>query len=183
MYGSMSSGRVVLRLNDASKSLVSASTIRQAANRGDAAEGLLRECGRGRRRSALGAFAPGTSTILGVVVFLRLGFVVGQAGVWASLAIVAGSFVLCLLTTLSLCALISDGGDHVTIEPGGPRATKDPGVYCALRKSVGPQIGAAIGAAFYLAFTVDVAFYIIGFAEVLSSTARLRSVEQALPPR
>ena len=58
----------------------------------------------------LGVFVPCTCTIFGVVVFLRLGFVVGQAGIWATLVIILASFGLCFLTTLSLCALISDGG-------------------------------------------------------------------------
>lgn len=179
----------------------------------------------------LGVFVPCTSTIFGVVVFLRLGFVVGQAGVWATLAIILGCFVLCLLTTTSLCALISDGGDsdeaqhphHVTSSSSGgvggsgvggcghaavavrwhsmalisgqlplltrpsaigvlrQRATKDPGVYCALRKAVGPDFGAMLGAAFYLAFAVDVAWYIIGFSENLQAAIGAASRVQVFP--
>ena len=55
----------------------------------------------------LGVFVPCTATTFGVVVFMRLGFVVGYAGVWLALLFVFGAFLLCLLTTLSLCALIS----------------------------------------------------------------------------
>ena len=112
----------------------------------------------------LGVFVPCTCTIFGVVVFLRLGFVVGEAGIWWALLIVLGSFAITLLTTLSLCALISDGGDGATLDDGR-RGTAEPGIYCAVRKSVGPQLGAALGTAFYLAFVVDVAFYAIGFSE------------------
>ena len=81
---------------------------------------------------AMGVFSACTSTIFGVVAFLRLGFLVGQAGWWFSLLVVFASFILCILTTLSLCALISDGGDAPASEdntfyniPGGaclPRA-------------------------------------------------------------
>ena len=116
----------------------------------------------------LGVFVPCTCTIFGVVVFLRLGFVVGQAGIWATLGIVLGSFLLCLLTTLSLCALISDGGHSSTAElPLAQQRShaKDPGIYVALRRSVGPEFGALLGVAFYLAFAVDVAWYVTGFAE------------------
>ena len=115
----------------------------------------------------LGVFVPCTCTIFGVVVFLRLGFVVGQAGVWATLAIIGGAFVLCLLTTLSLCSLISDGGAAIEADLLLARQghTKDPGIYRALRQSVGPEFGALLGIAFYLAFVVDVAWYLTGFAE------------------
>jgi amino acid transporter len=57
-------------------------------------------------------------------------------------------------------------------------------VYAALRRSVGRDFGAALGVAFYLAFTVDVAFYLIGFAETMQSswhTAGLRSHVQVFP--
>ena len=149
----------------------------------------------------LGVFVPCTCTIFGVVVFLRLGFVVGQAGVWCSLAVVFSSFCLCLVTMLSLCSLIGDAADDAArdasaaasaaavggscssngVEGGGipeaessnvggssSRSNLDPGVYCALRRGVGPDLGAALGLAFYLAFTVDAAFYITGFATMLS---------------
>ena len=126
----------------------------------------------------LGVFVPCTCTIFGVVVFLRLGVVVGQAGIWCALLIVAVCFLICLLTMLSLCALISDGGDLAPLAPGGPRATSDPGVYCALRKAVGAELGAALGLAFYMAFTADVAFYIIGFAVTLRRASHLDSQTQ-----
>ena len=137
--------------------------------------------GGGGRRAGLGTFlgvfVPCTCTIFGDVVFLRLGFVVGQAGVWCALLIIVAAFVLCLLTTLSLCTLIGEGGDG---QPGG--ATQDPGVYCALRKAVGPELGAALGLTFFLAFTVDAAFYATGFAVMLSdSLPYLRSNVDVFP--
>ena len=129
----------------------------------------------------LGVFVPCTCTIFGVVVFLRLGFVVGQAGVWLALLLVFVAFVLCLLTTLSLCALISAAGDEMAAGGSDRQSKLDPGVYAALRKSVGPELGAALGAAFYLAFTVDVAFYLSGFSETLCASLDLRSSVQVFP--
>ena len=128
----------------------------------------------------MGVFVPCTCTIFGVVVFLRLGFVVGQAGALMALFLCGTSFLLCLLTTLSLCALISDGGDAAVLDDGR-RGTQEPGVYCALRKSVGPEFGAALGSAFYLAFTVDVAFYTIGFAETIRAAVGVHSHVDVFP--
>ena len=133
----------------------------------------------------LGVFVPCTATTFGVVVFMRLGFVVGYAGVWLALLFVFGAFLLCLLTTLSLCALISstDGCPNepepaaITPRPSGTRLAPaaDPGVYSALRKRVGPELGAALGTAFFAAFTADVAFYITGFSEALCAAVGVGS--------
>ena len=143
----------------------------------------------------LGVFVPCTATTFGVVVFMRLGFVVGYAGVWLALLFVFGAFLLCLLTTLSLCALISstDGCPNepetaaMTPRPSGTRLAPaadpgvysapgaDPGVYSALRKRVGPELGAALGTAFFAAFTADVAFYITGFSEALCAAVGVGS--------
>ena len=120
---------------------------------------------------------------VGVVVFLRLGFVVGQAGLYCALLLVLASYAICLLTTLSLCALIADGDDRhrrgSVSDTGSP--AKDPGVYAALRQAVGTPLGGALGLAFYLAFTVDVAFYIIGFSEMFSRAADVSSSIQIFP--
>ena len=141
---------------------------------------LLRPRGLG---TFLGVFVPCTCTIFGVVVFLRLGFVVGQAGLYCALLLVLASYAICLLTTLSLCALIADGDDRhrrgSVSDTGSP--AKDPGVYAALRQAVGTPLGGALGLAFYLAFTVDVAFYIIGFAEMFSRAADVSSSIQIFP--
>ena len=126
-----------------------------------------------------GVFVPCTSTIFGVVVFLRLGFVVGQAGVLCALLIVVISFAICFLTTMSLCSLIADT-DFASSDTLRTSPAHDPGVYCALRRGVGPELSAALGLAFYLAFTVDAAFYTTGFAVMFSDALpRLQSHVQA----
>ena len=55
-----------------------------------------------------GVFTPCTLTILGVIMFLRFGVVVGQAGLWYSLAIVAAAKLITILTTLSLSAIATN---------------------------------------------------------------------------
>ena len=127
----------------------------------------------------LGVFVPCTCTIFGVLVFIRLGYVVGEAGLGMTLAIIGASFALSLLTVVALCALIADAGvspdenSHGLAGEGAFDPYRDPGVYAALRSSVGPELGRALGAAFYLAFTVNVSFYVLGFAEMVRHSAGL----------
>ncbi len=100
-----------------------------------------------------GVFTPCTLTILGVIMFLRYGQVVGQAGVLAALIIVAISKVITTLTTLSLSAIATN-----TKVKGG-------GAYFLISRSLGVEFGGAIGVVFFLAQAISVAMYVIGFSE------------------
>ncbi|GIW78931.1 MAG: Na-K-Cl cotransporter [Gemmatales bacterium] len=102
-----------------------------------------------------GVFTPCVLTILGVIMFLRLGYVVGQTGVLAGLFIVAIANVITLLTALSLSAIATN-----TRMKGG-------GAYFLISRSLGVEAGGAIGIIFSLAQTVSVAMYVIGFSEAL----------------
>jgi amino acid transporter len=102
-----------------------------------------------------GVFTPCVLTILGVIMFLRFGFVVGQAGVWAALLIVLASKVITLLTTLSLSAIAT----NTRVEGGG--------AYFLISRSLGPEFGGAIGILFFAAQALSVAMYVIGFSEAL----------------
>ncbi|MBN2580560.1 MAG: amino acid permease [Pirellulales bacterium] len=103
-----------------------------------------------------GVFTPCTLTILGVIMFLRFGYVVGQAGVWATLGIVAASIVITLLTSLSLSAIATN-----TKVKGG-------GAYYLISRSLGVEFGGAIGIVFFLAQAISVALYVFGFSEALA---------------
>jgi amino acid transporter len=100
-----------------------------------------------------GVFTPCVLTILGVIMFLRFGYVVGQAGVLYALLIVAVSKVITGLTTLSLSAIATN-----TRVKGG-------GAYYVISRSLGVEFGGAIGLVFFLAQAISVAMYVIGFAE------------------
>ncbi|MFK8112861.1 MAG: amino acid permease [Rubripirellula sp.] len=104
-----------------------------------------------------GVFTPCVLTILGVIMFLRFGLVVGQAGMVAALIIVAGSKVITVLTTLSLSAIAT----NTKVEGGG--------AYFLISRSLGPEFGGAIGVLFFAAQALSVAMYVIGFTEALSS--------------
>ena len=102
-----------------------------------------------------GVFTPCVLTILGVIMFLRFGSVVGQAGLWGALLIVLASKVITLLTTLSLSAIAT----NTKVEGGG--------AYFLISRSLGPEFGGAIGLLFFTAQALSVAMYVIGFSEAL----------------
>ena len=105
-----------------------------------------------------GVFTPCTLTILGVIMFLRFGQVVGQAGVLYALLIVAVSTLITTLTSLSLSAIATN-----TRVKGG-------GAYYLISRSLGVEFGGAIGVVFYLAQAISVSMYVIGFTEALVAT-------------
>ena len=100
-----------------------------------------------------GVFTPCTLTILGVIMFLRFGYVVGQAGVVYTCLIVVGSTLITLLTGLSLSAIATN-----TQVQGG-------GAYFLISRSLGIEFGGAIGIVFFAAQSIAVAMYVVGFAE------------------
>ncbi len=104
-----------------------------------------------------GVFAPSLLTILGLVLFLRLGFVTGSVGVGQMLLILALSSGVSVLTTISLAAIATN------LKVGGG------GVYFLLSRTLGPQYGGAIGLVLYVAMSVSVAFYAIGLGEAVTS--------------
>lgn len=100
-----------------------------------------------------GVFTPCTLTILGVIMFLRFGHVVGQAGILHALAIVLAAEAITVLTSLSLSAIATN-----TRVRGG-------GAYYLISRSLGVEFGGAIGVVFFLAQAISVALYVIGFSE------------------
>ncbi|MFT5300947.1 MAG: amino acid transporter [Mariniblastus sp.] len=106
-----------------------------------------------------GVFTPCTLTILGVIMFLRFGYVVGQSGIIYALIIIAISKLITLLTTLSLSAIATN-----TEVKGG-------GAYFLISRSLGVEFGGAIGLVFFLAQAISVAMYVIGFSEALVASA------------
>ncbi|RWS15025.1 solute carrier family 12 member 3-like protein [Dinothrombium tinctorium] len=93
--------------------------------------------------------------IWGVMLFLRLSWVVGQAGIVFGCSIVLLAATVTTLTTLSMSAICTNG------------EVKGGGAYYMISRSLGPEFGGAIGAIFSLANAVAVAMYVVGFAEPL----------------
>ena len=105
-----------------------------------------------------GVFTPCTLTILGVIMFLRFGQVVGQAGIVNAMAIVLAAKLITTLTTLSLSAISTN-----TRVRGG-------GAYYLISRSLGVEFGGAIGVVFFAAQAISVSMYVVGFTEAFVET-------------
>jgi solute carrier family 12 (sodium/potassium/chloride transporter), member 2 len=104
-----------------------------------------------------GVFTPTTLTILGVIMFIREPWVVGNAGVLGALTIVIISVSITLTTALSLSSITT----NVRIGAGG--------AFSLISQSLGLEIGGAIGIPFYFAQAIAVTMYIFGFREGLQT--------------
>ena len=100
-----------------------------------------------------GVFVPTFLSIVGVILFLRLGYIVGGAGLWGAILIILLSVSVTLSTGLSLSSIAS----NVRIGAGG--------AYSIINKTLGLEIGGSIGVPLYLAQAFSVAVYIFGFSE------------------
>jgi len=100
-----------------------------------------------------GVFTPTTLTILGVIMYIRQPWVVGNAGVMGALGIVLLSVAITLTTALSLSSITT----NIRIGSGG--------AFSLISQSLGLEIGGAIGIPFYFAQSIAVAMYIFGFRE------------------
>jgi len=111
----------------------------------------------GKLGTFAGVFTPSILTILGIILFLRLGYVTGSGGVGRALLIIAVANLITILTSQSLAAIAT----NLKVKGGGD--------YYLISRTLGMGFGGAIGIVLYLAQSVSVAFYCIGFAEALTA--------------
>jgi len=104
-----------------------------------------------------GVFTPSILTILGIILFLRHGWVVGNAGLWRALGLIAIAHAVSLLTSISLAAIATN------------RRVRGGGDYFLISRSLGAEFGGALGLALFTAQSISVAFYCFGFGEVAAS--------------
>ena len=100
-----------------------------------------------------GVFTPSILTILGVIMYMRLGWVVGNAGLIGTIIIILIAHVIAVTTGLSVASVATDK----KIGAGG--------IYYVLSRSMGIPIGGSIGIALYVGTAFSIALYLIGFAE------------------
>jgi len=102
-----------------------------------------------------GVFTPSILTILGIILFLRLGYVVGAAGLGPALIIIALANLISVLTSISLSAVAT----NLKVRGGGD--------YYLISRTLGLEFGGSIGLVLFLAQSVSIAFYSIGFSEAV----------------
>jgi amino acid transporter len=112
-----------------------------------------------------GVFTPSVLTILGIILFLRLGFVVGNAGLKRALYILVLANGISILTSLSLSAIAT----NIRVKSGG--------VYYLISRTLGLEFGGAIGIVMFLAQSISIAFYCIGFGEAMAVIVSAERVE------
>uniref|UniRef100_A0A9J8DMJ5 Solute carrier family 12 member 7b n=1 Tax=Cyprinus carpio carpio TaxID=630221 RepID=A0A9J8DMJ5_CYPCA len=103
----------------------------------------------------IGVYLPCLQNILGVILFLRMTWIVGTAGILESFIIVSMCCSCTMLTAISMSAIATNG-----VVPAG-------GSYYMISRSLGPEFGGAVGLCFYLGTTFAGAMYILGTIEIL----------------
>lgn len=99
-----------------------------------------------------GVFIPYITTVFGVILFMRIAVVTGNAGFSSVLLINLLSLILMLITTASLTSIIT----NFELEGGG--------IYYIISRTLGVEFGGAIGLSIFFSQVISIATCITGFA-------------------
>ncbi|MEC7838515.1 MAG: hypothetical protein VX777_00595 [Chlamydiota bacterium] len=99
-----------------------------------------------------GVIVPNITMMLGVILFLRLGILVGHAGLFTMTSVIFLSLGFMTITSLSIASMATN------IRMGGG------GVYYLITRSLGIEIGGAVGFALYFSQLISIALTTTGFA-------------------
>jgi amino acid transporter len=114
---------------------------------------------------------PCISSILSVVLYLRINIIIGEAGIFQAYVILFFNTTTTFLTVLSMNAIATNG----KIRTGG--------VYYLISRSLGPATGGSIGILYYLATTFSSAMSILGAIETIHVVTQFSLVSMAFSMR
>jgi solute carrier family 12 (sodium/potassium/chloride transporter), member 2 len=100
-----------------------------------------------------GVFTPTLLTILGVIMYLRLGWVVGNGGLLGGLLVIGLAVGITTATGLSLSSIAT----NTRLGAGGP--------YAIISRSLGLEVGGSVGVPLFVSQALAVAMYVFGFRE------------------
>jgi solute carrier family 12 (sodium/potassium/chloride transporter), member 2 len=100
-----------------------------------------------------GVFTPTLLTIVGVIMYVRIGWVVGNVGLAGAWLVMGIAMLITLCTGLSLSSIAT----NTRIGAGGP--------YAIVSRSLGVEVGGSIGIPLFLTRPLGVAMYVFGFRE------------------
>jgi potassium/chloride transporter 4/5/6 len=103
-----------------------------------------------------GVFIPVCENMWGVLIFLRFNYIVGHAGLWEAWGAVALSFIVALLTTLSVSAIASNS------------RPKTGGVYALMVNALGHEVAGAVGLVYFCALCFLACLEMVGSMEALT---------------
>ena len=100
-----------------------------------------------------GVFTPSILTILGVIMYMRMPMIAGEAGLFGTLGIIIVAHIISITTGLSVSSIATD------------KKVKEGGTYYIISRSLGLPIGGTLGLALFVGLSFSVSLYLIGFAE------------------
>lgn len=100
-----------------------------------------------------GVFTPTVLTILGAIMYLRTGWVVGNAGLLGAIAIILLAHVITVTTGLAVSSVVT----NTRVGAGG--------AFAIISQSLGLEVGGSIGIPLFLAQGISIALYVLAFTE------------------
>ena len=100
-----------------------------------------------------GVFTPTVLTILGAIMYLRTGWVVGNAGLGGALAVILLAHLITVSTGLAVSSVVT----NTRVGAGG--------AFAIISQSLGLEVGGSVGIPLFLAQGISIALYVLAFTE------------------